>query len=504
MQQQGCPKQSRAREYIEKMHWTSKTWCGWVLLCVLLAAPAAFAQGNTIVLKNGRRIAALTVTQEGDKVRYETPAGELTLPRAIVDHVESGGMPTHGDSADAGKLSLKPPEAAPADSVLTGRTEIEARVIQDGEVDRNYVAKLENEALSGQPLANWNAALAHHTASQFELAHGEMDLALADEQQALKFAPQQPVFLMNAAYLHLRRSEYTQSLEYLERARRVAPEDPDVAKLTGWAYHGLNKMDQAVAEWQHALALRPDAETEAALKKALRDKEEEAHYKENESRHFTLRYSGAAEPAMARDVLRMLEHHFDAIESELSYSPPDAIGVILYTQQAFADITQAPAWVGALNDGRIRVPVQGLSSVTPELSRVLRHELTHSFIQQKARGRAPTWIQEGLAQWMEGKRSDANSAALILMAASTPEQAAEHFEGDWMKMSKEVVGLAYAWALANVECILHAGGMTDLDRIMSRLASGEAPEAATKAVTRSDYAELTSDTVDYLRRTYGK
>jgi hypothetical protein len=39
---------------------------------------------------------------------------------------------------------------------------------------------------------------------------------------------------------------------------------------------------------------------------------------------------------------------------------------------------------------------------------------------------------------------------------------------------------------------------------MSRLASGEAPEAATKAVTRSDYAELTSDTVDYLSRTYGK
>src|ERR1700750_1401056 len=124
MQQQGCPMQICAREYIEEMRWTSKTWCGWVLLCVLMAAPAAFAQGNTIVLKNGRRIVALTVTQDGDKVRYETSAGELTLPRAIVDHIESGGMPTQGDSADAGKLSLKPPEAATADSALPGRTEI--------------------------------------------------------------------------------------------------------------------------------------------------------------------------------------------------------------------------------------------------------------------------------------------------------------------------------------------------------------------------------------------
>ena len=469
-----------------------------------MAVPAALAQGNTIVLKNGRRIRALSVTQDGDKVRYETSAGTLTLPSAIVDHVEGGGLPTIAGAAESGKVSFWPPEPAANDPALAaGKSEIEARLIHNGEVDRGYVATLENEARSGQDSANWNAALAHHIAAQFESAHGETELALADEQQATRFAPRQPIFLMNTAYLHLRRSEYTQALDYLEKARRAAPNDPDVAKLSGWAYYGLNKLDQAVTEWQRAMALRPEAETEAALKKALRDKEEEAQYKENESRHFALRYSGAGEPALARDVLRTLEHHFDAIESELSYAPPDPIGVILYTQQAFADITQAPAWVGALNDGRIRVPVQGLNSMTPELSRVLRHELTHSFVQQKARGRAPTWIQEGLAQWMEGKRSDGSAATLIRTAISAPEKAAAHFEGDWMKMPNDAVDAAYAWALANVEYILHAGGMTDMQHIMERLAAGEAPEAATKAVTRDDYAALTTDTVDYLRKTYG-
>ena len=103
-----------------------------------------------------------------------------------------------------------------------------------------------------------------------------------------------------------------QSLDYLERARRVAPDNADVAKLAGWAYYGLNKIDQAVAEWKRALALRPDPEVQAALDKAQRDKQEEESYKENESSHFTLRYSGAAEPALARDVLRTLEAHFSA------------------------------------------------------------------------------------------------------------------------------------------------------------------------------------------------
>ena len=67
---------------------------------------------------------------------------------------------------------------------------------------------------------------------------------------------------MNVAYLHLRQSEFKQSLEYLDRAKRVAPENADVYKLEGWAYYGMNRPDQAVAEWKKSLALRPDADTQ--------------------------------------------------------------------------------------------------------------------------------------------------------------------------------------------------------------------------------------------------
>jgi tetratricopeptide (TPR) repeat protein len=474
------------------------------LLAVAGLLMAATTLADTIVLKNGRRIIALSITQSGDKISYETPSGTLTLPRSLVDHVERGGVPSVDSTPNATALSLKPPETEAAATTLSpNKTAIERRVIQDGEVDRSYVAQLENEARSGDAVANQNAAMAHHAASQFELAHGEMDLALADERTALTYAPQHPVLLMNVAYLYLRHSEYTQSLDYLERAKRVAPEDPEVSKLAGWAYYGLNKLDQAVAEWKHALSLRPDAEVEAALKKALRDKEEEEQYKENESNHFTLRYSGASEPALARDILHTLERHFEKIDSELNYSPPESIGVILYTQQAFADITQAPNWVGALNDGRIRVPVQGLTEVTPDLSRVLKHELTHSFVQQKTRSRAPTWIHEGLAQWMEGRRSDINAKDLVAAYQAEPALGSVHFAGNWMKLSNEAASLAYAWALANVEYIVKSGGMTDVDRILDRLAAGDTPETALHTVLHVDYADLTRDTVDYLRKTYG-
>jgi tetratricopeptide (TPR) repeat protein len=460
------------------------------------------AAADTIVLKNGRRIKALSVVEEDDKVKYQTSAGELSLPKSIVDHIERGGSVPMADSpgADAANLAIAPPAMQPVGG--GGGEEIDRAAVHDGGIDRAYITRLEVEARSGSKQANFNAALGHHAAATFELAHGDMEHALSDERTALIYAPEEPALLMNVAYVHLRRSEFKQSLDYLERARRVAPDNPEVPKLEGWAYYGMNKMDQAVAEWKKALSIRPDAEVQAALDKAQRDKQEEENYKENESSHFTLRYSGAAAPALARDVLRTLEMHFSAIESELSFTPPDSIGVILYTQEAFADITRAPGWVGALNDGRIRVPVQGLTGVDSELSRVLKHELTHSFIQQKTHGHAPTWIQEGLAQWMEGKRSGENAPTLVQIYGDGQAWSLAKMEGSWMAFSGNSAAYAYAWALANIEYIVEADGMGDVERILDRIGAGTSTEAAVREVLRSDYGDLSQSTAEYLRKNY--
>jgi tetratricopeptide (TPR) repeat protein len=473
---------------------------------LLVFAVAFFAavgtRADTIVLKNGRRIVAFNVREEGDKVTYETSAGQLSLPKSIVDHIEKGGAVPMADSpaAAAANLAITPP----AMTATSAGSEVESSAVHGGSIDREYIAKLEAAAHGGDQRANASAALAHHAAAQFELSRGDTEHALADERSALTFAPEEPTLLMNVAYMHLRRSEYKQSLDYLERARRVAPQNADVAKLAGWAYYGMNKMEQAVAEWKRALALRPDPEVQAALDKAQRDKQEEESYKENESAHFTLRYSGAAEPALARDVLRTLEAHFSAIESELNFTPPDSIGVVLYTQQTFADITRAPGWVGALNDGRIRVPVQGLTGVTPELSRVLKHELTHSFVGQKTRGHAPTWIQEGLAQWMEGKRSGDSAALLAQTFQDGHATTLVDLEGSWMGLPSDAAAYAYAWALANIEYIVQTDGMGDVERILDRIGAGSSTEEALRAVLHSDYHDLMQSTAEYLRKTYGR
>jgi len=343
---------------------------------------------------------------------------------------------------------------------------------------------------------------AESAAAHFEISVGDFEQAAAHYNVGLRFDPDNFALLLQTAYLHLRRSEYSAALDLLDRARRTEPDSPDTAKLSGWAYYGLNRVADAVSEWKRALAIKPDAEVQHALEKAERDAQEEAGYREGETTHFRLRYNGDAAPELAREVLKTLEAEFEEISATLNYNPPEPIGVILYTNQTFMDITRAPSWSGALNDGRIRVPVEGLISMTQELARVLKHELTHSFVGQKTQGHCPVWLQEGIAQYMEGKRSRSNAAALYAAYERHMDFSLASYETSWLNLPRETAVNAYAWSLATVEAMLTAGTIDDMSRVLDRLAAGSTAEDAIRAVLHDSYADLSQFTVDYLRKAY--
>ncbi|HXZ14158.1 MAG TPA: hypothetical protein VEG64_17360 [Candidatus Sulfotelmatobacter sp.] len=462
---------------------------------LLLAVSSA---ADTIVLKNGRRIVAANVVEEGDRVSYETSAGKLSLPKSIVERVERDNL---GSSFGSASLS-EPPVSAPQIEPVRGYDDVVHLTIHDNLIDFAYIARLESDARSNSRVTVEKVAAAHYAAAQFLISKGDVNSAIDHYRQALSFAPDNVGLLLNLSVLYLRQSQFSNALDPLEHARRISPDSADVAKLMGWAYYGANKMDRAVEEWKRAEHIQPDAEVEHALDKALRDKAEEESYREGETAHFALKYSGSATPDLARGILHTLEDDFRDLESQLDYTPPEPIAVILYTDQAFADITRAPSWAGAINDGRIRIPVQGLSGVNSELAHVLKHELTHSFVGQKTHGRAPTWVQEGVAQWMEGRRSNNAAAALVEMAGQGHAPHLEQLEGSWLGLPSGAAATAYAYALAAVESIIQAGGVGDISRLLDRIASSPSMDSALRETLHSDYADLDQQTITYLRNEY--
>ena len=471
------------------------------LLWLATAIPVGVS-ADTIYLKNGRKIVASHVTQENGQVSYETSAGRMSFPVSIVDRVVHDDSLTDtvpGTPSDrAANLPIAPP-SLPA--IQSGEAPSDA--VKGGSIDTDLLSKLESEASAhASPTAVARVVAAESAAAQFEISVGDYGKATEHYKTGLQFDPENLGLLLQSAYLHLRRSEYSAAADLLERARRIDPDSPEVAKLTGWAYYGLNRVADAVAEWKRSLALKPDEETKHALEKAERDAQEEAGYHEGETPHFRLKYNGSAAPDLARDVLKILESQFEEISTAFNYVPPEPIGVILYTNQTFMDITRAPSWSGALNDGRIRVPVEGLSSVTGELARVLKHELTHSFVGQKTGGRCPVWLQEGIAQYMEGKRSRNAAATLTSAFEHHMEFALASYETSWVNLPRDTALTAYAWSLAVVESIVNVSGMDDLERVLERIGSGSATEDAMRAVLRENYDEVMLSTVQYLRKAY--
>src|SRR4029077_17814258 len=134
-----------------------RTWLTMAMgLCLLAAQPAS---ADTIVLKNGRRILALSVRDAAGKLRYQPPAAEWRLPKSIVDHIERGGA----TPSSAANLAMAPPSA---ESSLANAA-AESAAVHDGAVDREFLAKAVAEARSGNPEANAAAAMAHHAVALF-------------------------------------------------------------------------------------------------------------------------------------------------------------------------------------------------------------------------------------------------------------------------------------------------------------------------------------------------
>jgi hypothetical protein len=347
------------------------------------------------------------------------------------------------------------------------------------------------------------AATGYFIAGRHEFDRGDFPKARGYFETALRFDSENPTILNYLASVLVRTGNAAAALPYAEHAVRIAPESPDALDVLGYAQYAADRTREAVRSWKRSLTLRPDAAIQHLLAKAQRDAATEAGYTERESSHFTLRYEGRqSSEALRRQLLATLEAEYEDLVRALGAAPHNSIPVILYTGQAFFDVTQAPSWSGAVNDGKLRIPIEGVTSVTPELARVLKHELAHSFINQISGGRCPQWLHEGIAQAMEPKPL-AHGRRLAQLFQAQREIPFNALEGSFMQFSPAEAVLAYDESLAAVQYIDDTYGTSELQRILRRLSEGSSTEAALRSTIHSDYGQLQIEVGKYLASKYG-
>jgi tetratricopeptide (TPR) repeat protein len=464
------------------------------ILSVVAAFSLTVARADTIHLKNGRTIVADHVRENGKRYEYEIGEDSYAIPKSSVDHVDAGGLPA--ESSGAQKISGLP-AFTPVNS-LAFEHDFESKIIQDGKVNQDVLAALE---------AKGNAELsatADFIAGKFEFEHGNIVQSQSYFENALRFQPYNSTILIYYSAVLVRTGNAGRALPYAERAVRSAPDSPDAFTMLGYAQFASDRTKDAIASWKRSLALRPDPAVQQFLAKAQREQSAESEFVENESSHFVLHYEGhQSSDALRRQILTVLEADYDDLVRDLGTPPRDNIHVTLYTETAFFDVTHAPTWAGALNDGKLRIPISGLTSVTPELARVLRHELVHSFVAKLAGGRCPPWLNEGMAQFLEPKGLGGDGHQLALLFKAQQEIPLNTLEGSFNSFSGPKAYLAYAESLAAVSYIADSYGLSDLQRILDRISQGNSTEAALRETIHSDYGQLESDLGRYLADRYG-
>jgi len=460
----------------------------------LLAVPGASA--DVIHLKNGRTIWADQIRENGSRVEYDVGEDSYAIPKASVERIESGGVrPEYRSAAAVPKQDIPtyiPPEH------LSNEDAVTATLMKDGKIDPDALAAIEQQGNAP------NTAAAYFLAGKHEFDHGNLNQARRYFDTALRFDPQNPTILNYYASLLVRTGNAAEALPYAQRAVQAAPDSADTLAVLGYAQFAADRTKEAIQTWKRALQIRPDPTIKALLAKAERDAAAEADFSQRESNHFTLRYEGGqTSESFRRELLATLESEYEDLSRDLGTSPHDSIPVILYTGQAFFDVTQAPTWSGALNDGKLRIPVEGLNSVNSELARVLKHELAHSFINYLSGGRCPQWLHEGIAQALEPKSLSSRGRRLAQLYSTQKEIPFNMLESSFMSFTSLEAVLAYDESLAAVQYIDETYGRADLQRILRRMAEGSSTEAALRTTIHSDYGQLETLVGKYLVDKYG-
>jgi tetratricopeptide (TPR) repeat protein len=420
---------------------------------VFLAVQAARA--DTIVLASGGIIVADRWWIEGDTLRYESEGGTVGLPRSLVVRIEPGS----GNAPPA----KTPPGRGAGDSSAAGPSwSAERRAAEARRLAREGARALESK--------------------DYETASARFGDALREDPSL-----NQARTGLAVAEIRLGRDESALSSVLDGLARD--PLDPDLHEILGDLKDRAEEMNEALREWREAFRIAPNDRLRDKILRGEREQHAGAGYDFSATPHFNLRHDGDLDPELARQVGDYLEARFRDLSDAFKHAPQQPITVLLYPNRQFRDVTQAPDNIVGLYDGKIRVPLGGIRKLDPSAQQVLVHELTHAVIHSKTRGTCPRWLQEGLAQRMEGRpfsRAD-RERVLGLLRGIDPAR--------WASSAS----LSYPAALSLTLYLEERRGFSGLVGLLDRLGAGASVEAGLLEIYGEGYDEICRRWAEKLR-----
>jgi hypothetical protein len=211
------------------------------------------------------------------------------------------------------------------------------------------------------------------------------------------------------------------------------------------------------------------------------------------SDRFDIRFDGETQQGVARDVRVVLERAWARLATIYYDQPKRKVPVVLHTQASYYSATGAPWWSGgqfSSHNGAIQIPVKGMPSSLPrELEDVLVHELSHAFVDEMSGGHAARELQEGLAQYMEGKRVESEL---------TPQQRKE------LATSADPNGVAafYMRSLVMVQNVVQSRGQGSVNDALRAMKESGSEDGGFMKIFGRGWTDLKRDAFEIFWRRY--
>jgi tetratricopeptide (TPR) repeat protein len=302
--------------------------------------------------------------------------------------------------------------------------------------------------------------------NNYEAAAASFDLARELFPDTQRYYVLRGIALYYCNYADAARNE-------LERARGLGTDTADILFYLAKIQYDAGNLPQALEHLEQALALQADyAPAKEMIGKVRREVSLGREMDKGYSSRFMVSYDAAVRSTLATEVLDALEEAYNSVGRDLSFFPKGRIPVILYTRKDFRTVTSGPDWSGGVYDGKIRIPLGGVETMSPQLKSLLFHEYSHAVVQELTHGNCPTWLNEGLAE-LAG-RSIFNHPLVELKQAYLQGGMLPftRLEGAFTGMDTKSAAVAYQQSYSLVRFMTTAYGWPTVSAVLTNLGTG--------------------------------